>query len=647
MKNLAQNISLQNVRVHNLKSVSVVLEPNRLICFTGVSGSGKSSLAFDTVYVEGQRRYVESLSQHVRRFLGELPKPDLDWARGLTPTISIEQKTAGKNPRSTVGTITEIYDYMRVLWARAGLAYCPVSGEPVRPRSSEEILDEAMALKDGSRIMILAPYARNKKGEFKDDLENIAKKGFTRVRIDESFFQLGDDIALDKSTSHDLDIVVDRLVIGADNKTRLTESLLAALELGDGVAILYDVDSHDERLLSTKAFSPKSGLSYPPLDPQDFSFNSPTGMCPQCQGLGMTHDFNLLQIIDPKKSIAEDCCSLASSYSTVRYGNIYDNLARIYGFSVHTPWEKLSQEAKDVYLRGTAKKWTRMYFVHPETGATWQDNVWWRGVLHEALTRYQEAKSDKYKHRMERHMHRTVCPSCHGARIRPYPAATLFAGHTISDITHMQIQEALRFFETVTLSSKDKLIADELVKEIIERLAFLQNVGLEYLQLDRTAPTLSGGESQRVRLASQIGSGLVGVTYILDEPSIGLHARDNKKLIWSLKNLRDKGNRVIVVEHDEETIREADEIVDFGPKAGLQGGQIVYKGSVSGLLKCKESLNRRLFKRAQKNSGSKNAKKGKRQRDHLKKGIAQQLKKCGRDTPLRLLYRDNRSFGIG
>ncbi len=589
-ENFEQNIWLQNVRVHNLKSVSLELEPHLLICFTGVSGSGKSSCAFDTIYIEGQRRYVESLSQHVRRFLGELPKPDLDFASGLTPTISIEQKTAGKNPRSTVGTITEIYDYMRVLWARAGLAFCPVSGEPVRPRSQEELVEAALLRPEGERLIILAPYARNKKGEFKDDLEDIAKKGFTRVRIDGTFYQLSDDISLDKSASHDLDIVIDRLSISKNDKTRLTESLMAALELGDGMCILYDPDSHEEELLSTKAYSPKSGLSYPPLDPQDFSFNSPAGMCPDCQGLGEKHEFNLDLIIDPKKSIAEDCCSIASSYSTVRYGNIYDNLARLFNFSVNTPWEELSKEAKQIFLRGTPKKWTRMYFVHPETGATWQDTIRWQGCLQEAYLRFQEAKSDLYKRRMERLMHKATCPSCQGARIRPYPAATLFNKKQIHQVTHMTIGDALQFFEGVSLTKSEKIIAQELVKEIAERLRFLVNVGLEYIQLDRIAPTLSGGESQRVRLASQIGSGLVGVTYILDEPSIGLHPRDNKKLITSLKALRDKGNRVIVVEHDEETIREADQVVDFGPKAGFQGGTVVYKGNVKGLLACKESL---------------------------------------------------------
>lgn len=585
-----QNIQLQNVRVHNLKSVSLELEPNQLICFTGVSGSGKSSLAFDTIYVEGQRRYVESLSQHVRRFLGELAKPDLDFASGISPTISIEQKTAGKNPRSTIGTITEIYDYLRVLWARVGVAHCPVSGEPVRPRSQEEILRQVQSQPETTRAILLAPYIRNKKGELKDDLETIIKKGFTRVRIDGVFYQVDDAIELDKTTSHDLDIVIDRLQLTKSNKMRLAESLLMALELGEGVSILYNADTKEEELLSTKAYSPKSGLSYPPLDPQDFSFNSPVGMCPDCQGLGEKHEFDLDKILDPKKSIAEDCISIASSYTTVRYGNIYDNLARLYDFDVHTPWNKLSPEAKKVFLYGTERKWTRMYFVHPETGATWQDTIAWRGVLHDAYVRFQEAKSENYKRKMERLMHKGICPSCKGDRIKPYPASTLIAGMPLGKITRMTIGEALNFFRTIHFDPSDALIAVELVKEIVERLSFLHDVGLDYLQLDRTAPTLSGGESQRVRLASQIGSGLVGVTYILDEPSIGLHSRDNKKLITSLKNLRDKGNRVIVVEHDEETIMASDIVVDIGPKAGLQGGQIIYQGRVPGLLKCKKSL---------------------------------------------------------
>ncbi|MBS0655940.1 MAG: excinuclease ABC subunit A, partial [Verrucomicrobia bacterium] len=419
----SQKIELHNVRVHNLKSVSLTLEPNQLICFTGVSGSGKTSLAFDTIFVEGQRRYIESLSQHVRRFLGDLPKPDLDMASGITPTISIEQKTTGKNPRSTIGTITEIYDYFRVLWARAGIAHCPISGEPVKSRSKEEIIEEVLKRPQKARLIILAPYARGKKGEFKDDLEAIAKKGFTRVRIDQTIWLLDQEIPLDKSSSHDVDIVIDRIEITPDIRARLTESIFMAIEIGEGSCIVLDADSGDEQLLSTKAYAAKSGISYPPLDPQDFSFNSPSGMCPDCQGMGVMHQFDLSKIIDPTKSIAQDCCLVASSYTTVRYGNIYDNLARLYHFDVHTPWNKLSDEAKTVFLKGTEKKWTRMFFMHPETGATWHDLVQWRGVLHEAYRRYQEAKSDTYKKKLEVYMHKGICPTCQGGRLKAYPLA--------------------------------------------------------------------------------------------------------------------------------------------------------------------------------------------------------------------------------
>jgi excinuclease ABC subunit A len=583
-------IELKNVRVHNLKSVSLQLEAGKLICFTGVSGSGKSSLAFDTIYVEGQRRYVESLSQHARRFIGELPKPDVDYVGGITPTISIEQKTAGRNPRSTVGTITEIYDYLRVLFARVGIAHCPVSGEPVMARSREEIITEIQSRPDGKKIIILAPHVRAKKGEFKDDFEAIIKKGFTRVRIDGTIQLVSDDIELEKNHAHDVDIVIDRLEVNKENALRIAESVTMALEVGSGSLIIIDYESGDENLYSTMAYSPKSGLSYPPLDPQDFSFNSPQGMCPECQGMGVKHEYVLDRVIDKEKSISEDFCSIASSYKTVRYGNIYDNLARIYGFSVDTPWKKLSPEAKKIILYGTEKKWTRMHFVHPVTGAIWSDVIQWRGVLFEAYDRYQKAKSENYKRRQEALMHLGICPSCHGARIKPFPASTEFHGKKIFELTEMPIEDALAFLENVKLTSTEELIGHELLKEIKSRFRFLKDVGLEYLQLSRSAPTLSGGEAQRVRLASQIGSGLVGITYVLDEPSIGLHPQDNKKLIQSLKNLRDKNNTVIVVEHDEETIRASDHIVDFGPKAGLQGGEIVYSGDLKGLLQCKESL---------------------------------------------------------
>lgn len=582
-------IILKKICVHNLKSVDLTLEPNQLIVFSGVSGSGKSSLAFDTLYIEGQRRYVESLSTYARRQLGELAKPELESASGITPTISIEQKSAGRNPRSTVGTLTEIYDYLRVLFARVGTPHCPVSGEAVLPQSRERIIHTVQAM-EGCKIIVLAPLAKGKKGEFKDDFQELAKKGFLRVRIDGKIQSLTDEVSLDRNIAHDIDVVIDRIQVTPENASRIAESITSGLQFGNGVLTVLNVDTDEERLFSMHAFSVKSGLSYEPLEPYDFSFNSPKGMCPRCLGLGIVQEYDLEKVIDPEKSIAEDCCSVGSSYETVRYGNIYDNLARIYGFSVKTPWKKLSEAAKKVFLYGTEKKWTRMAFVHPVTGAQWSDHVQWRGVLYEAKTRFVEATSDMYRNKMLKLMSEQVCPECQGERLKPYPRAATVGGASIAKVASMTIGEALQFFQNLKLSSEEFHIAEELLKEITERLHFLIDVGLGYLSIDRTAPTLSGGEAQRVRLASQIGCGLVGITYILDEPSIGLHPRDNKKLLKTLFTLRDIGNTVIVVEHDEETMLAADRIVDVGPLAGSRGGEILVNGTLDDLLASKESL---------------------------------------------------------
>lgn len=583
-------IKLKKVAVHNLKNVHLDLEKNALILFTGVSGSGKSSLAFDTIYVEGQRRYVESLSTFARRQMGDFLKPELESAEGISPTISIEQKTAGKNPRSTVGTLTEIYDYFRILYARLGVPHCPISGEPVVSQSKEKIVHAIQQLPENKKIMLLAPYAQGKKGEFREDFQDIIRKGFTKVRVDGTLFDLNEELILDGTVAHHVDIVIDRLVIKPETFSRIADSVLQTLELGKGMCRVVDGTSGEEQLFSIYAFSEKSGISYPPLEPQDFSFNSPSGMCPRCNGIGTTHDFNLSLIIDPNLSIAQDCCSIATSYTTVRCKNIYDNLADLYHFSVDTPWYKLSKTAKKVFLEGTEKKWTKMEFIHPITGARWTDHIQWRGVLHEARTRFSEAKSDSYKKKMESLMSIQTCPDCQGNRLKPYPAATLFKDKKIHTLTQMTIAECLAFFQNLSLSPQDLLIGEELIKEIQQRLQFLMEVGLHYLTLDRTAPTLSGGEAQRVRLASQIGCGLVGITYVLDEPSIGLHPRDNQKLIATLKHLRDMGNTVIVVEHDEETIWEADRIVDFGPEAGVNGGEILVNGSLDQLLQDKHSI---------------------------------------------------------
>lgn len=585
-----RQIQLKKVNVHNLKSVDLTLDTNELIVFTGVSGSGKSSLAFDTLYVEGQRRYVESLSTFARRQLGELAKPDLEHASGISPTISIEQKTAGKNPRSTVGTLTEIYDYMRVLYARVGIPHCPISGEPVSPQSRERIIKTVQAMPQDKKIIVLAPYARSKKAEFKEDFQELLRKGFMRARVDGKVINLGDDMTLDGNVAHDVDVVIDRIVVDQENSSRIAEAMTNALSLGNGVCSVLDAESDEETLFSMHAYSQKSGLSYTSLEPHDFSFNSPSGMCPVCNGMGIVNEFDLDKVIDPNLSIAQDCCSVGSSYQTVRYGNIYTNLANLYGFDVNTPWKKLSEKAKKVFLYGTDKKWTRMRFIHPETGASWTDHVQWRGILHEAHSRFVEAKSEGYRKKMQALMHSQICPSCHGEKLKPYPAATLLQGRRISELTSMTVAQCQDFFNNLALTTNENLIAEELLKEIRQRLQFLMEVGLHYLTLDRTAPTLSGGEAQRVRLASQIGCGLVGITYILDEPSIGLHPRDNRKLIETLKHLRNMGNTVIVVEHDEETIWEADRIVDFGPGPGVLGGEIVVNGDLPTLLENKESL---------------------------------------------------------
>jgi len=585
-----KEIVLKKVRVHNLKAVDLTLPTNELIVFTGVSGSGKSSLAFDTLYIEGQRRYIESLSTFAKRQLGEMAKPDLEHAYGISPTIAIEQKTAGKNPRSTVGTMTEIYDYLRVLYARVGIPHCPVSGEPVTPQSRERIIKVIQNLPAGTKIIVLAPYAKGKKAEFKEDFQELLRKGFTRARVDNNIVNIDEEITLDGNVAHDVDIVIDRIAINAENQSRIAESVTNALGIGNGVCSILDVSTNEETLFSMHAYSPKSGLSYTSLEPHDFSFNSPSGMCPKCNGLGISKEYDLNLIINPDLSIAEDCCSIGSSYNTVRYGNIYDNLARMYDFSVKTPWKKLSEKAKRVFLHGTEKKWTRMSFVHPVTGAHWTDHIAWRGILHEAHTRYTEATSEGYRKKMDKLMHTQVCPECHGSRLKPYPAATEFFGKRIHELTALTVDEALNFFESIDLNPNDKLIAEDLLKEICQRLKFLKEVGLHYLSLERTAPTLSGGESQRVRLASQIGCGLVGITYILDEPSIGLHPRDNKKLIHTLQHLREMGNTVIVVEHDEETIWAADRIVDFGPGPGHHGGEIVVNGDLTELLSSSDSI---------------------------------------------------------
>ncbi|MGR3911974.1 MAG: excinuclease ABC subunit UvrA [Candidatus Rhabdochlamydia sp.] len=577
-------IILKKVNVHNLKSVDLTLKPFELIVFTGVSGSGKSSLAFDTIYTEGQRRYIESLSAYARRHLGDFPKPDAEKIEGISPTIAVEQKTSGRTPRSTVATMTGIYDFLRVLFARTATPYCPVSGEAVSSQSLSQIIDALLQFPDGSKLIILAPFSKGKKAEFKEEFLDLQRKGFTRVRIDGKITELTDQLSLDKHKSHDIDLVVDRIEL--PNTDRLKEAVSQAMDLGNGLVTVLHHETGQETFFSKYAYAKKSNLSYPPLEPHDFSFNHPLGMCPTCQGLGSCKTFILDKIIDPQLSIAQGCCSIAPSFETVRFSNIYENLAVMYKFDLNTPWKSLSEKAKDIFLYGTQDKWLRMLFSHPQKSSRWIEYVQWRGVIHEAFDRYTAAKSEGYRQKMELLMDEALCPSCKGSRIKPYPSVAKVGGKTLSEVTALSIAEAVTFFQAVPKT----LISEEVLKEIERRLTFLQGVGLHYLTLDRISPTLSGGEAQRVRLASQIGSGLVNTTYVLDEPSIGLHPIDNHRLLTSLRALRDQGNTVIVVEHDAETVFAADTVVDIGPFAGSQGGNVVYAGDVKGLLECKESL---------------------------------------------------------
>lgn len=582
-------IELKDVSVHNLKKISLTLRQGELIVFTGVSGSGKSSLAFDTIYTEGQRRYIDSLSAHAKRYLGNLPKPDASSLEGIPPTIAIEQKTSSHNPRSTVGTITAIYDYLRVLYARLGEAFCPISKEKVTPISKAEIARVILEKPKETKLIFLAPIIKGGKGEHKELFQDLIKKGFLRVRVDKEFYHLSETIpSLEKNLVHDIDVVIDRLSL--NDESRILEAIQMGLDVGKGLLFTYNPDTLEETLFSEYGYSKASRQYYKPLEPEDFSFNHPKGMCEECSGLGYIQDFDLNLIIDPEKSIQEDCCLIAGSCNTVKWGNIYANLAALYKFRLDTPWKKLSSDAKNVFLYGTDEKWTKMSFTHPQTKAKWVDYVQWRGVIYEAKKRYSEASSELYLEKMQELMHTSSCHKCNGDRIKDYPRHAKFKGKSIGEIANMPVKDSLHFFNSLTLTERETLIGSDLIQEIQGRLTFLHNVGLDYLTLGRASPSLSGGESQRVRLASQIGFGLVNVAYILDEPSIGLHPRDNEMLIKTLVHLRDKGNTVIVVEHDEETIRAADHIVDIGPLAGVHGGEIVASGTLDDILKNPNSL---------------------------------------------------------
>ncbi|MCY3974895.1 MAG: excinuclease ABC subunit UvrA [Simkaniaceae bacterium] len=589
-------LRLKKVRVHNLKGIDLSIPSDRLVLFTGVSGSGKSSLAFDTIYIEGQRRYVESLSRHLRHYAEELPKPDLDAVEGIRPTIAVEQKTAGHNPRSTVGTMTGIYDYLRLLFAETGTCRCPLTGEVITPQSVGDIVASIERLPLRTKLTVLAPYARKRKGSVQEMADDLLREGFSRIRLNGTFIDLADGISLPERGTHDIDLVIDRLILGTGEKERLIEAVETALASGSNTLSVLYLEGKEEKELffSLQGYAKKSKRSYPPLEAHDFSFNHPAGMCPWCKGLGYVRKFDLTAIIDENATVEEGCLKIPGRYGTVNRTNIYEHLARIYRFGMETVWKDLPEKVRKILLYGDDKDELRTHRTRPaEKGGGRPRYVPWRGILAEAEERLNKAKSAAYEKSMKRFVRESVCPECLGSRLKAYPAMTLLGGRggkRIHEITAMTVEEALSFFTGSVLEPPKAVIAEEIIEEIKKRLRFLSGVGLHYLTLDRVAPTLSGGEGQRVRLASRIGSGLTSVIYVLDEPSIGLHPSDNAKLIRMLHTLSSSGNTVIVVEHDPETILAADHIVDFGPGAGKKGGTIVAQGTPDDIMKNPRSL---------------------------------------------------------
>ena len=589
---MKDKIIVKGARVHNLKNVSLEIPRDKLIVFTGLSGSGKSSLAFDTLYAEGQRRYVESLSAYARQFLGQMNKPDVDYIEGLSPAISIDQKTTSKNPRSTVGTITEIYDYLRLLYARIGIPHCPKCGKVISKQSVDQIVDQVMALGDKTKIQILAPIIRGKKGTHEKVLDNIKKNGYVRARVDGEIYELAEeDIKLEKTKKHNIEAVIDRLIIKEGMEGRLSDSLEAALRLAEGLVIINVIGDKDI-LFSENFACADCGISIQEFEPRMFSFNAPYGKCDKCDGLGT------LMEIDPNLVIPNKNLSvMEGAIATWGEGRLKEDswtyailqaLSKEYDLDLNKPIKELSKEHLYLLLYGTDGH--KLSITYTKDGVKGLYSYSYDGEINSLIKRYKETNSDVIKNEIEQYMSNKACPKCKGARLNNEVLAVTVGGKNIYEFTKMPIKEELEFISSITLSEKERIISGQIVKEIRSRLEFLVNVGLDYLNLSRSSGTLSGGEAQRIRLATQIGSALMGVLYILDEPSIGLHQRDNDKLIQTLKNLREVGNTVIVVEHDEDTMREADYIVDIGPRAGEHGGQIIVAGPVNEIMACKESI---------------------------------------------------------
>jgi len=589
---MRENIFIKGARENNLKNIDLEIPREKLVVFTGLSGSGKSSLAFDTVYAEGQRRYVESLSSYARMFLGQMEKPDVDYIEGLSPAIAIDQKTTSKNPRSTVGTVTEIYDYLRLLWARIGVPHCPKCGKEIKQQTIDQIIDQIMLLPEGTRIQILAPVVRSRKGEHKKVFEDARKSGYVRARVDGNLYDLSEEIELEKNKKHSIEVVVDRLAVKPDALQRLTDSVETASNLSNGVAIIDIPDTGEELMFSQNYACEDCGISIDELTPRMFSFNNPYGACPSCTGLGVQLRVDP-ELVMPNKSLSIlDGGIVASGWGNVRSNGIsrmyFEALAKKYGFSLTDPISSLSKEVIDIILYGTKGEKLTLHYDQPRGRGTL--NQPFEGIITNLERRYQETQSPGMRAELQETMSEYHCPDCHGKRLKKEALAVTVGGLNIIDFTEKPITEALEFLDELSLTEREKMIAGRILKEIRQRLGFLKSVGLQYLTLSRSAGTLSGGESQRIRLATQIGSSLMGVLYILDEPSIGLHQRDNEKLLRSLKELRDLGNTLIVVEHDEDTMKAADYIVDIGPGAGIHGGEVVCAGSYEEICACEKSI---------------------------------------------------------
>ncbi len=588
---MIKNLVVKGAREHNLKNIDVEIPRDSLVVFTGLSGSGKSSLAFDTIYAEGQRRYVESLSSYARQFLGQMEKPDVDYIEGLSPAISIDQKTTSKNPRSTVGTVTEIYDYLRLLYARIGIPHCPICGREITQQTIDQIVDSILSYPEKTKIQIMAPIVRGRKGEYVKELDDARRSGFVRVRVDGSIYDLSEEIKMEKNKKHNIEVVVDRLVVSESIRSRLTDSIETATRLSKGL-VLCDVIDGFEELFSLDYACPEHGVSIEEMSPRMFSFNNPYGACKRCSGLGTFMEIDEDLIIPNRKLSINQGAIKASGWNVADGSSIarmyFEALAAEYKFSLDMPVEMLSKEAMDVILYGTKGKKIKMKRVTSYGSGTYVNDF--EGVVNNLKRRYEETSSEYSRAEIETVMVSAVCPDCKGARLSPISLAVTVGGKNIYEFCQMSISEEISFIDNLELTEKEQMIGRLIIREIKERLNFLNAVGLDYLSLSREAATLSGGEAQRIRLATQIGSSLTGVLYILDEPSIGLHQRDNEKLLGTLRHLRDLGNTLIVVEHDEDTMRAADYVVDIGPGAGVHGGELIAAGAVNDIINCENSI---------------------------------------------------------